>query len=188
MDAEEGARGGAPSTSAMYPDGTGPAADLPVFSTVLVYATSARVYVVAGTSDKSRWRILNVSRALNADDSLDASEDPGEYDEAQCARERRAEAGCDGGVRGGGVGAVGGAGVGRGEREELRARQPHGQRDWSELNVDREPRSSRTSASSFGTTSITSSSIVRGKRHRVRPQVGSRRTSVCRARCRVCLC
>ena len=86
MDAEEGARGGAPSTSAMYPDGTGPAADLPVFSTVLVYATSARVYVVAGTSDKSRWRILNVSRALNADDSLDASEDPGEYDEAQCAR------------------------------------------------------------------------------------------------------
>ena len=58
------------------PDGAGPAADPPVFSTVLVYATSARVYVVAGTSDKSRWRILNVSRALNADDSLEASEDP----------------------------------------------------------------------------------------------------------------
>lgn len=86
MDAEEGARGGAPSTSAMSPDGAGPAADPPVFSTVLVYATSARVYVVAGTSDKSRWRILNVSRALNADDSLEASEDPGEYDEAHCAR------------------------------------------------------------------------------------------------------
>ena len=86
MDAEEGARGGAPSTSAMSPDGAGPAADPPVFSTVLVYATSARVYVVAGTSDKSRWRILNVSRALNADDSLEASEAPGEYDEAHCAR------------------------------------------------------------------------------------------------------
>ena len=86
MDAEDGARGGAPSTSAMSPDGAGPAADPPVFSTVLVYATSARVYVVAGTSDKSRWRILNVSRALNADDSLEASEDPGEYDEAHCAR------------------------------------------------------------------------------------------------------
>jgi hypothetical protein len=70
----------------MTPDGAGPAADPPVFSTVLVYATSARVYVVAGTSDKSRWRILNVSRALNADDSLEASEDPGEYDEAHCAR------------------------------------------------------------------------------------------------------
>lgn len=86
MDAEKGARGGAPSTSAMSPDGAGPAADPPVFSTVLVYATSARVYVVAGTSDKSRWRILNVSRALNADDSLEASEAPGEYDEAHCAR------------------------------------------------------------------------------------------------------
>ena len=70
----------------MSPDGAGPAADPPVFSTVLVYATSARVYVVAGTSDKSRWRILNVSRALNADDSLEASEAPGEYDEAHCAR------------------------------------------------------------------------------------------------------
>ena len=86
MNAEEGARGGAPSTSATSPDGAAPAADPLVFSTVLVYTTSARVYVVAGTSDKSRWRILNVSRALNADDSLDASEDPGDYDEAQCAR------------------------------------------------------------------------------------------------------
>ena len=66
MNAEEGARGSAPSTSASFPDGAAPAADPPVFSTVLVYTTSARVYVVAGTSDKSRWRILNVSRLLNA--------------------------------------------------------------------------------------------------------------------------
>jgi hypothetical protein len=86
MNAEEGARGCAPSTSASFPDGAAPAADPPVFSTVLVYTTSARVYVVAGTSDKSRWRILNVSRLLNADDSLDASENVGDYDEAQCAR------------------------------------------------------------------------------------------------------
>ena len=60
--------------------------DPPVFSTVLVYATFSRHYVVAGTRDKSRWRILNVSRVVNDDNSLDASEDPTTYDESQCAR------------------------------------------------------------------------------------------------------
>lgn len=79
---DEGARGSAsPSTSSRsFSD------DPPIFSTVLVYATSSRHYLVAGTRDKLSWRILNVSRFVNTDGSLDASEDPTEYSETQCAR------------------------------------------------------------------------------------------------------
>ena len=54
---------------------------------LLVYATARWHYVVAGTGDKSRWRILKISREESPDGrGLDAAEDQTEYDEGQCAR------------------------------------------------------------------------------------------------------
>ena len=57
-----------------------------VFTTVLLYETRARFYVVQGTEDKSSWRILKVSREETHDRKLEMSEDVTVYTEAQCSR------------------------------------------------------------------------------------------------------
>ena len=57
-----------------------------MFTTVLLYETRARFYVVQGTEDKSSWRILKVSREETHDRKLEMSEDVTVYTEAQCSR------------------------------------------------------------------------------------------------------
>ena len=49
----------------------------------LLYETRARFYIVSYTRDKSRWRVLKISRTEATE--LDVSEDPVEYTERQAA-------------------------------------------------------------------------------------------------------
>ena len=71
------ARGGVASTSC----------DAFIAEHLLVYATARWHYVVAGSGDKSRWRILKISHEESpAGRGLVVAEDRTEYDEGQCAR------------------------------------------------------------------------------------------------------
>lgn len=97
-----GARCHAPSaspTSFRSTEGGSPASAF--FSTVLVYETKAQTYIVAGTADKSRWRVLKISREETEEKELEMHEDPTEYTEAQCSRVLAAVA--DGNASSGGV-------------------------------------------------------------------------------------
>jgi hypothetical protein len=49
----------------------------------LLYETRARFYLVSYSTDKSRWRVLKISRSEATE--LDVSEDPVEYTERQAA-------------------------------------------------------------------------------------------------------
>ena len=54
-----------------------------MYENLLVYETRARYYLLSYTQDKTRWRVLKISRSEACE--LDASEDPVEYSERQAA-------------------------------------------------------------------------------------------------------
>jgi phosphatidylinositol 3,5-bisphosphate 5-phosphatase len=54
-----------------------------MYENLLVYETRARYYLLSYTQDKTRWRVLKISRTEASE--LDVSEDPVEYSERQAA-------------------------------------------------------------------------------------------------------